>query len=190
QFPWGNRLGNAFAKRVLGGWGFAGISSWRAGFPVSFESGTRYRIANPSLISTGGVLRPNTSGPFEFKPVPAGSAEAPNGYHNNSTDTNTRISAYAASLGLSQPLLGNFGNLGRNTHRLNNSANFDWNLSKTTAITERVGLQLRLEVYNVFNNKTFQDVNKNITSPAFGQYTTTVVTQPQRYLQLGAVLEF
>jgi hypothetical protein len=189
EFPWGARLTNGVAKRLLGGWGMSGISSWRKGFPVSFESGPRYGIINPSLITTGGVMRPDSSGAFEFNPAPQGSIEAPPiGFTND--PTTTRINAYAASLGLSQPLLGNFGNLGRNTHRLNNSANFDWNVHKNTAITERINVQLRLEVYNVFNNKTFQDVSKALTSPNFGHYTTTVVTQPQRYLQLGAVLRF
>src|SRR5687768_8895220 len=132
----------------------SGISSWRKGFPVSFESGPRYGIINPSLITTGGVMRPDSSGAFEFNPASQGSIDAPPIGFTTDPPT-TRINAYAASLGLSQPLLGNFGNLGRNTHRLNNSANFDWNLYKNTAITERINVQLRLEVYNVINNKTF-----------------------------------
>jgi hypothetical protein len=189
EFPWGDRIGNPIARRLLGGWGFSGISSWRSGFPISFESGNRLDILNPSVITTGGVLRPNAAGPFNFDPVPTGSAEADarQGLTGEAI-AGLRISSYAAGLGLSQPLLGRTGNLGRNTHRLNGRTDFDWNLYKNTAITERINMQLRLEVYNVFNHHSFRDAVRILTSPAFGQYTAS--DQSQRFLQLGAVLRF
>jgi len=59
---------------------------------------------------------------------------------------------------------------------------------KNTAITERLNLQLRCEIYNVFNHHSFQTVNRNITNTGFGQYTTPA--QNQRALQLGAVVRF
>ena len=93
-------------------------------------------------------------------------------------------------MGLSQPLLGNFGGVGRSTHRGIGQANFDWNLYKTIRIRERLSVVLRCEAYNLFNNHTFQDVNRNITNAAFGQYTTTPTTQSSRFLQLGAVVRF
>jgi hypothetical protein len=49
-------------------------------------------------------------------------------------------------------------------------------------------MQLRLEVYNVFNQHSFRDAVRLLTSPAFGQYTAS--DQSQRILQLGAVLRF
>src|SRR5262249_49595243 len=128
---------------------------------------------------------PNASGPVDFNPQPAGSAGAPSTLNS---DPLQRISAYAASLGLSQPLIGNFGNLGRDVNRLNGLVNLDWNVYKNTRITERVNLQLRLEMYNVFNSHSFQDVNRTLTSPGFGQYTTD--GQGSRFLQLGARVVF
>jgi hypothetical protein len=127
--------------------------------------------------------------PFEFNPIPAGSAQANERQGlNNDPVAGRRISTYAASLGLSQPLLGHFGTLGRNTHRLNGRSDFDWNLYKTTTITEGLRLELRLEAYNVFNHHSFRDAVRLLTSPAFGQYTSP--EQLQRFLQLGARLEF
>jgi carboxypeptidase family protein len=180
ELPWG-------ARKLYGGWGMSGISSWRSGFPVSFDAGPRLGIQNISVITTGGIGRPNAAGAFNFNPLPAGSAGAPNGL-NSDPEPGRRISVYAQSLGLSQPLLGNFGTLGRNSHRAGGQANFDWNIYKNTRITERVSVQLRCELYNIFNNHSFQDVNRNISNPGFGQYTTPA--QSQRVLQLGAVVRF
>ncbi|MBL8226911.1 MAG: TonB-dependent receptor [Bryobacterales bacterium] len=187
ELPWGRKVRNAALRRVLDGWGTSGISSWRAGFPVGFEAGPRLGVQNLSAVHTAGIIRVNAAGPFAFNPVPAGSAGAPQGLTTDSV-AGRRISAYAASLGLSQPLLGNFGTLGRATHRLNGSTNFDWNVYKSTKITERVELKLRCEMYNIFNHHSFRDVNRNIANTAFGQYTTP--EQSQRLIQLGAVLQF
>src|SRR5262249_30456676 len=104
------------------------------------------------------------------------------------TDPLQPFSAYAGSLGLSQPLLGNFGTLGRGTHRLNGEKAFDWSVYKRISITERAKMELRCEVYNIFNLHAFQDVNRNITNPAFGQYTTT--SYSSRNLQVAAKVTF
>jgi hypothetical protein len=183
---WGAGISKAWLRRLARGWGFSGISSFRSGFPLTFDGAGRRGITPLSLTGsgTGQPVRPNAAGPVAFDPQPAGSPGAPSGL---TTDIQP-ISAYAASLGLTQPLLGNFGTLGRNTNRLAGERNFDWNIYKNTAITERVKLQLRCEMYNVFNGHAFQDVNRNITSPAFGQYTT--VSTNARSMQLGARIVF
>jgi hypothetical protein len=91
-------------RRLATGWGFSGISTFRTGFPVTFDAPTRLGITPLSLTGsgTGQPVRPNVAGPFSFNPQPAGSAQAPNGLNN---DPVQKISAYAASLGLSEPLL-------------------------------------------------------------------------------------
>jgi hypothetical protein len=184
ELPWGARLNNSVLRRVLGGWSFSGISSFRSGFPVSFESGARYGIANISLVTNAGIIRPDAGGPFAFTPAPANSAGAPQGV----TSEAAPVSVYARDLGLSQPLLGHFGTLGRNTHRVNGETSFDWNIYKNNRISERVNLQLRCEIYNVFNHVAFRDVNRNISNAGFGQYTN--VNLDSRRFQLGAVLRF
>jgi hypothetical protein len=187
ELPWGNNMSNKFLSRVLGGWGFSGISSWRSGFPVTFVDGPRLGVTNISVVTTNGTQRPNAAGPVNFNPKPAGSLGTPAGLTGESV-AGLRISAYAASIGLSQPLLGNFGNLGRNSNRLNGLTDFDWNVYKNIKITERFSAQLRCEMYNIFNNHSFQDVNRTLTGSTFGQYTDTA--NNQRLLQLGAVIRF
>jgi hypothetical protein len=183
---WGSGVSSPVLRHLVRGWGFSGISSFRSGFPVTFEAGGRRGITPLSFTGsgTGQPVRPNAAGPFKFDPIPSGRAGAPNTLNADIQP----ISTFAANLGLSQPLLGNFGTLGRNTHRLNGAKNFDWTISKNFVVTERIKLQVRGEFYNIFNNVAFQDVNRNISGATFGQYTT--VTQDSRNIQLGARVVF
>jgi outer membrane receptor protein involved in Fe transport len=183
---WFRGSGSWFMRNIAGNWGFSGITSFRSGFPVTLEAGSRRTLALLTVMGGGGAVRPNTSGPFNFNPRPAGSEGAPFGTTN--PDGLQAISSYAASLGLSQPLLGNIGNLGRNVVRINGERNFDWNLYKNFGITETTRFQIRGEFYNVFNNTSFQDVSRVITAPDFGQYTS--VAQNARIIQLGARFVF
>lgn len=68
--------------------------------------------------------------------------------------------------------------LHRNTLRGPGLTNLDLALAKTTAITERVSLEFRVEYFNSLNHPefaqpTFVDNATNINSPIFGQITTT-----------------
>jgi hypothetical protein len=62
----------------------------------------------------------------------------------------------------------------RNYLRGPHQANFDLALAKTTAITERVNLEFRVEYLNVLNHPesaqpTSKNGNNNIDSATFGQ---------------------
>jgi hypothetical protein len=194
EIPFFRGSSNRLLRGGLGGWSFSGISTWRTGFPVNLAAGsTLGGMTDPvQYLGTGNnVDRPNVAGPVQnFNPQPAGSAGAPSG---TSLVNGVAVSNYAQSLGLSQPLIGNFGNLGRNVLRLNGQTNFDWNLYKNFHFSERVNFQLRSEFYNIFNMHAFlQMANANtgtpITSTQFGQYTS--VSQNARTIQVGARIVF
>lgn len=182
---WFRGSSNWAVRNIIGNWGFTGISSFRSGFPVTLEAGVRRSINPLTDIGGGGAVRPNANGPVNFNPKPAGSAGAPFGLNNDSAQ---RISMYAESLGLSQPLLGNIGNLGRNVVRLNGERNFSWSVFKNFNVSENVKFQIRGEFYNVFNNTSFLDVSRTITATDFGQYTS--VAQDPRTIQLAARFVF
>ena len=63
--------------------------------------------------------------------------------------------------------------LPRNFFRGPGRTNLDLALAKTTAITERIGAELRLEAFNVFNHGEFDNPDTNISSGTFGQITST-----------------
>ena len=68
--------------------------------------------------------------------------------------------------------------LPRNSLRGPGLVNLDIALAKTTSITERVKLELRVEYFNALNHPEFAqpsstDNATNIESPTFGQITTT-----------------
>jgi outer membrane receptor protein involved in Fe transport len=182
---WFKGSSNWAMRNIVGNWGFSGISSFRTGFPVTLDSGARRGISPLTVYGGGGAVRPNAAGPVNIDWRPAGSAGAPFGLN---ADPIQRISTYAQSLGLSQPLLGNIGNMGRNVLRLNGERNFDWNIFKNFNVNETMKFQIRAEFYNAFNNTSFQNVGLNISGSDFGQYTA--VGQNARIVQLGARFVF
>jgi hypothetical protein len=62
---------------------------------------------------------------------------------------------YLNAEAFAQPDFGTFGNLGRNSIYGPNYWNVDFSVSKNTMITDRVGLQLRAEFFNIFNHPNF-----------------------------------
>jgi hypothetical protein len=76
--------------------------------------------------------------------------------------------------GLAQPLVGNFGTLGRNAVRINRLFQTDWTIGRTFAITERLRTEFQAQVLNVFNNTTFNRPGSQLAAPqTFGYYNET-----------------
>jgi hypothetical protein len=67
-------------------------------------------------------------------------------------------------------------------------ANYDFAVSKRTAITERVGPAFRAEFFNIFNRVQFSPPNTQPGSSTFGQVTAQY-NQP-RLVQFGLRLSF
>jgi hypothetical protein len=70
--------------------------------------------------------------------------------------------------------------------------------AKSTAITERLKLEIRADFFNIFNHAEFGNPNTNITSGKFGRITTTgdpgtaivPVDPKERIIQLAARFTF
>lgn len=159
-------ISNPFLRTVFHGWQFSGVFQAQSGFPVNVFSGRRAGLADPLLfggdLSSGlGVGRPDVVGPVNLK-------FAPNpGLSNRNPDK-------AANSGLAQPLVGHFGNLGRNVLRVNPLVQADWTIGKVFKLTEKFSTQFQAQMFNVFNNTTFSRVGQNLSAPAtFGYYSDT-----------------
>jgi len=71
-----------------------------------------------------------------------------------------------------------FGNLSRNAITGPGFADVDFSLEKNTKITERLNLQLRADIFDIFNHPSFANptagaANASDTSTTFGQISAT-----------------
>jgi hypothetical protein len=80
-----------------------------------------------------------------------------------------------ASAIFSDPAPGTIGTCGRNSFRGPGFTQWDFNLNKTTKITERMSLQIRFEIFNLLNHPNFNSTpsSTNIGNSSFSKYSTT-----------------
>jgi hypothetical protein len=85
------------------------------------------------------------------------------------------FTGYLNPAAFSQPAFGTFGDLGRNSIYGPNYWNFDFSVSKSTQLVERLNLQLRAEFFNLFNHPNFALPNGTVT-PGVGPIGTITQT--------------
>jgi hypothetical protein len=81
-----------------------------------------------------------------------------------------------------QPALGEYGSVGRNTMRGPSTNNWDLALFKNFSLPKSMRLQFRLESFNALNHPQFNAPNTNVSSPQFGVIGSA---RPGRINQLG-----
>jgi hypothetical protein len=75
---------------------------------------------------------------------------------------------------LAPPLVGNFGTLGRNVLRMNRLFQTDWTIGRSFAISERLRPEFQAQIFNVFNNTTFNRPGAQLAAAqTFGYYNGT-----------------
>ena len=176
QLPFGSghaHFSQGLAARVLGGWELSGLSNFQSGHPIDLYSSRDSEY-------TGLSNRPDLVG---NPAIPAGAPR---------NEVGPPITAFAR-----QPF-GRPGNLGRNTFTGPTYYNTDVSLLKNAKVTERINVQFRAEVYNIFNRIQFDQLlaaGDTLASPGtFGQAVDTL-TQPDgttsgRQIQLALKLIF
>jgi len=174
-------------------------SGWQLNSIISVQTGRPIPIANNT----------DTSGRFYFNQrpnvVPGVSPILPHW---------TPFTGYLNPLAFSQPADGTFGDLGRNAIFGPGYRNWDFSITKNTALTERLNLQLRAEFFNILNHPNFALPDHNISpgydssgnlicSPALGCFDGLITQTPDvaqtnpglggggpRVIQLGAKFLF
>ncbi len=174
------------------------LKGWQASGFVQIQSGSPFSIFSPepeagnvsaySSVRTGsgglyrlGFGRPSLCGTLDQLRQQA--SDITEGYFNRSALCSplTAAGGYPANFG--------FGNLGRNILRGPYQKRFDFGLSKNTPITERVGLEFRWDVFNIFNNVNFANPASDLAdSTDFGKITNTI--GGPRVMQFGLKLKF
>jgi hypothetical protein len=141
DIPGGTRM-----KRLTSGWSVDGVISLQTGQPfdlITFASGNFNQ-------SGEGFSRPDLVG------NPFAGTSTPSAYLN--------LSAFAVPCTWNPLVLPgpacvsgtqHFGSLGRNAFHGPHFRNFDFTLAKTTALGERIKMQLRADFFNIFNHVNF-----------------------------------
>jgi hypothetical protein len=128
------------------------VSGWQLGVIVQSQSGNPFNVvtANSTVNGVANTLRPDVTGPVAI----LGNVE-------QWFDT----SAFAA--------VPRFGNLGRNVIIGPTFNNIDFSVMKTTNLGDRMRLQFRAEVFDLFNHANFGRPGNTVGTPSFGRITST-----------------
>jgi hypothetical protein len=157
-------------NRWVEGWQLSGITSWRSGIPFSLGEGDQ--------MDTGNFFdseRPNYS--------PNAPGCNGNIYANQSPSNWFNEACFTPSQ------YGTAGNLGRNVLRGPGYAETDVSLTKMTRINERFTLQLRGELFNIFNHPNFSAPASTIINAGQGcGPTTTYSATSPCYVPTGAAI--
>jgi hypothetical protein len=161
----------SWVQRLIGNWQLSGIQTVQSGLP--FTPQLSYNPSNDG--DTRNPVRPSWNPNFTGPIILGG----PNQYFN----PNAFI----------QPLPGTYGNVGRNILQAPGLTETDLSLTKLFSVTERLNLQFRTEVFNVFNHTNFNAPNPVVYAAATGGPSSTAgvitsTTTTSRQIQFGLKL--
>lgn len=210
-------------KRLTQGWSLYPIVSWRTGFPLDVTAQTAGAgdFTNPGVTGAGDfqpfanltgqpatIFDPHqvqtlvgpsgtNTGNFYFNPGAFSNAQCGDTNHPLPCTPGSALFPSPDQV-LANPALRTYGSSGRGILRGPGRTNIDMTLAKTTAITERLKLEIRADAFNLFNHAEFGNPSTNITSKKFGRITTTgdpgnavvAVDPKERVLQLAARFTF
>jgi hypothetical protein len=165
-----NVAGGAVGK-IVTGWSVIGSTTFQSGFPLGFT-------ATPNLTGFDTGLRPNIVSGCEERI--SGSAQA-------------RLNRWFNTACFTVPNAFEFGNAGRNDPELRGHGinNYNFALSKRTAISERTRLEFRAEAFNLFNRVQFAKPNTVATTTANNTFGQVNAQQNEpRQIQLALRLSF
>ena len=164
--------GAHWVHTTIGDWQISGIETLQTGLP--FTPQLAYNPANDG--DTRNPVRPSWNPAFTGPVIEGG----PSQYFNP-----------AAFI---QPAAGTYGTVGRNVLQGPGLAETDFSLAKKFALSERLNLQFRAELFNLFNRANFNTPNPVVyaaaapatASPTAGVITSTATTS--RQVQFGLKL--
>lgn len=161
-------LNHGWQARVLGGWAIGSFINWDNGLPIS--------VTGPNdSNSFGGSQRPNATG------------------QKASLDTREYVDGalYFNPAAFARAPQFTFGTASRTVPDVRSPSNFGWDalIEKRFAITERVGVDFRTELFNTTNSVVFGGPNTTVTSADFGRIRLSQVNLP-RQIQFGLRLNF
>ncbi len=156
---------NSLLRRVAGGWQMSGVFSAATGEPLLITESSSAFASRPDYIGGEPTL---------------GNARDTLQYLNKAAFA--RVPIGGASNSTLRP-----GNIGNGAVRGLGRWNMDFSLGKNLALTERFKIQIRGDMFNVFNHTNFAGVTTESASSNFGRFTSTAGA---RIIQLNARLSW
>lgn len=175
---------------LLKGWQMSGFAQIQSGSPFTIFS------AEPETgnVSQYASLRTGSGGLYRLgfgRPSLCGTIDQLKQQASNPTERyfNTSVLCSPQTAAGGYPNNRAIGSLGRNVLRGPYQKRFDLGFSKSTAITERVGLEFRWDVFNIFNNVNFALPSSDLQDTTdFGMILNTI--GGPRVMQFGLKLKF
>ena len=160
---------SGFVRALVSNWAFRGVTSYYSGLPFSPSIGNQAFLNSPDMTS-----RPQLIG--------------------DPTAINQSANLWFNPLAYGTPLPYTFGNAGNNSLRGPHYFDADWSLSKAFRFKERVGLEFRWDVFNVFNTQNLALPNTQVDSSAGGIIQDIQICSTcgngMRNMQFGAHITF
>ena len=179
EVPW--RYQN-FSKHIFGGWQLSGFTEAQSGQPFTIRTG----VDSPGIGSaTPGRPNFNASGTLTRDPV-EGNLRTFITPINGTGIVVAPLTSGGIPLANSMP---RGGNLGKNTFRGPGFSQWNFTIMKTISISERIKLQLRNDLINMWNQNNFQNPVATMASPAFGTNSATLLTDTRTML-VSAKIKF
>ena len=147
ELPFGKQMHGA-AKVLADGWQFMGIHSYTTGTPYTIHARTDFS-------NSGGDARPNAVLGVPITP-PGGQSRQ----------------QWFNPAAFSNPVDGQFGNVGRNTLTGPSNVTIDFSIFKNFSLSERARIQFRSEFFNLINHPNFGGLNTTYDSTNPGELTT------------------
>jgi hypothetical protein len=147
ELPFGKGLHGA-GKVLAYGWQLMGIHSYTTGTPYTIHARTDFS-------NSGGDARPNA---ILGVPITPPGGQSRQEWFNPAAFTN--------------PLDGQFGNVGRNTLTGPSNVSIDFSIFKNFSFSERTRLQFRSEFFNLINHPNFGGLNTTYDSTNPGELTS------------------
>jgi hypothetical protein len=155
-----------FKGKLLDGWEISGIESLQSGFPVRIQSQADNELLDsqfnfeapgePNLVASFKTHNPRLDG-FVFNP---------NLFDNNAYDPST-----GPKTDLNAVPLGTIGNSPRSLCCGPGINNTDLSFNKSTQLGERLRMEFRSDIFNIWNHAQFTSTDGNLSDSTFGKPT-------------------
>ena len=159
------------ARRITTGWHLAGITRFADGTPVSLQGNSDAALTNlgldyPTQIGPIHKSNPRINGNQYFSPT-----------------------SFASGLSCGYEVCGVTGSSPQYAFSGPGTINTDASLEKDTKLTERVSMNFRIEMFNVFNHANFLSSGV-VGNPASGQFGQATTVAPGRIGQISGKIVF